>query len=208
MLLNSIDSADHLRIQLPPQLRRAGQARQAEFLAGRVAARAALSGAGWTEAVEIGVREDRSPNWPFGMVGSITHTRSYASAAVAKSHSVRAIGIDSEARFDRATAREIRSHIVSAGEFKWLPEGYSEELTLSLVFSAKESLYKALAPVVGRFFDFTDAEVVEIDPTTQALRLALRVDLNGEFRAGMEITARYALSELVHTAVELPAAIA
>jgi hypothetical protein len=47
-----------------------------------------------------------------------------------------------------------------------------------------------------------------MDPSTREVRLALGVDLNEEFKAGMEITARYAISDLVHTAVELPASIA
>lgn len=206
--LDPIQSADQLQIPLPRELRRAARQRQTEFLAGRFAARAALAGAGWPEPAEIGMSGDQSPSWPFGIVGSITHTRSYAAAAVANSHSVRAIGIDSEVKFDRATAREIRSLITSASEIERLSAELSEELSLSLIFSAKESLYKALAPLVGRFFDFTDAEVLAIYPSTRELRLTLGVDLNEEFKAGMEITVRYAISDLVHTAVELPAIIA
>ena len=39
------------------------------------------------------------------------------------------------------------------------------------VFSAKEALYKALFPRVGRFFGFDHAEIAEIRPDGLALRL-------------------------------------
>ena len=50
---------------------------------GRACARAALANLGQGEAV-IGIDEAGAPLWPAGVVGSITHTKGYAAALVAK----------------------------------------------------------------------------------------------------------------------------
>src|SRR5260370_12550496 len=70
------------RSRLPQALRYATQKRQREFLAGRWCAEEALQclGAGSTH---VAMAEDRTPIWPDGVVGSITHTDDFAAAAVA-----------------------------------------------------------------------------------------------------------------------------
>lgn len=45
----------------------------------------------------------------------------------------------------------------------------------TLVFCAKEALYKAWFPVAGRWLDFTDA-IVKIDPVAKAFQARLLVD--------------------------------
>ena len=70
-----------------------------EFRTGRAYAKRALSMLGVND-VELPMRGDRSPAWPPGIVGSITHTRSglrqYFAAAAARDDEIRAIGIDAE----------------------------------------------------------------------------------------------------------------
>src|SRR5688500_10573337 len=48
--------------------------RRREFALGRMHARRALGSLGYPD-VCIGVRHDRAPLWPAGIVGSITHTQ-------------------------------------------------------------------------------------------------------------------------------------
>ena len=57
--------------------------RRRDFALGRACARAALSDLGQPDAV-IGQGENGAPLWPAGVVGSITHTKGYAAALVAK----------------------------------------------------------------------------------------------------------------------------
>jgi hypothetical protein len=58
--------------------------RRAEFAAGRVCARSALAELG-APLAPLGVRPDRSPDWPAGLTGSITHTQGFC-GAVAHPH--------------------------------------------------------------------------------------------------------------------------
>jgi 4'-phosphopantetheinyl transferase EntD len=52
------------------------------------------------------------------------------------------------------------------------------EVGLTLIFSAKESLFKALYPTVHRYFDFIDAEVATLDLHAASLTLCLNTSLS------------------------------
>jgi 4'-phosphopantetheinyl transferase EntD len=73
--------------------------RMRELQTGRTFAKCALSAAGVNDA-ELPIGSDRSPIWPAGYVGSITHVRrfshGYCAAAIAATSEIRAIGIDAE----------------------------------------------------------------------------------------------------------------
>lgn len=133
---------------------RAVAGRQAEFAAGRRAARTALSRIGVT-AGDLPVGPGRAPVWPEGTVGAITHDAAVALAAVARAGDVRGIGIDltEAAPLPGDTVRAI------------LPHAEEQELTpleARAVFSAKESLFKALYPLSETYFGF-DAALVRPD---------------------------------------------
>jgi len=57
------------------------------------------------------------------------------------------------------------------------------------LFSAKEALFKCLAPRVGRYFDFLDAELSSLQ--AGSLTLALRLTLAPEFPAGRRFAVRF-----------------
>lgn len=61
---------------------------------------------------------------------------------------------------------------------------------MTLTFSLKESLFKALYPLVGKFFYFEHAELVEWDDRGQA-RMRLLRDLSHEWPAGRELEAQF-----------------
>jgi 4'-phosphopantetheinyl transferase EntD len=83
------------------QLATAGMqdSRRLEFLSGRLYARKALAALG-REPIDIPIAIDRGPQWPEGVVGSITHTLGssggWASAAVSYVATVSSLGIDME----------------------------------------------------------------------------------------------------------------
>jgi 4'-phosphopantetheinyl transferase EntD len=108
-----------------------------------------------------GVR--RAPLFPDGVVGSITHTSGFCAAAVARSASFAGVGLDAER--DEALSERAAARICSSGELvalRALP-GRSPERWAALVFSAKETLYKAYFPLTGFFIGFRDA-VIELLP--------------------------------------------
>lgn len=94
----------------------------------------------------------RAPAWPNGLVGSITHCEGYCAAAVATTESLAAIGIDAE-RW-QAMPPDVGSHIASVEDYQLSSLDRSDIKSLALIFSAKESVFKALNPLTGSFFDF------------------------------------------------------
>ena len=105
-------------IEIPEFLLSASRARVAEFIAGRLCAKAALRQLGATPIV--GVAVGGRPSWSNGYVGSITHTSGFASAAVAPSSELLGIGIDSEWLFSDMTARDLSTTIMSPAELEVL----------------------------------------------------------------------------------------
>ena len=138
--------------------------RRREFTAGRTAARRALAGLG-LPGVGIAVRADRSPAWPAGVVGSVTHTRGWCAAAVARTRDVRAMGVDAEPA--EPLPAEVRHLVLTAREADALlgAEAVPTEVLERLAFSVKECVHKALQPLTGRSAGFLEVEV-RLDPCT------------------------------------------
>jgi enterobactin synthetase component D len=184
-----------LEVALPAALRHAVPKRKAEFLAGRHAAQRALAELGWP-GWDIATAADRSPVWPDGVVGTITHTRHHALASVARRDQVQALGMDAELFLSQQLGAEVASMLVSDAEtcyLRSLPMGFEQALTI--VFSAKESLYKALHPEVKVFFDFSAAELLHLDRERGAFALRLRADLSTRWPAGAVIDGCYRLQD-------------
>lgn len=194
-------------VHLPEAVRRAAPRRQLAFLAGRYCAQRALHlrDVAW-DADTLGVGEGGAPLWPADIVGSITHTRGFASAAVGSRSSVAAVGIDSEEIMSQSQADEVRRSIVTPDELEESsPSSRAREL-LTVAFSAKESVYKCLYPLVRRWFDYLDASVtLEPDPVddSRGVFLAtLKVALSPELDVGTQLRGRFVVdARYVHTGV-------
>ena len=139
-------------------LAHAGRKRRAEHLAGRIASVHALSAFG--EKKVPGIGEKRQPLWPAELHGSITHCGTTALAVVAQ----KPVGIDMETVFSDEMADELAAEIVTKEECQHLQESKLPfPLALTLAFSAKESLYKALSPLTKSIPGFTSVRVSAID---------------------------------------------
>jgi 4'-phosphopantetheinyl transferase EntD len=148
--------------------------RRQEFTTGRGCARRALGKLGFPP-VPILAGERGAPQWPAGVVGSITHCAGYRAAAVARSHDLLTLGLDAEP--DGALPDGVLAAIASAGERARLRDLAVAEPGICwdrLLFSAKESVYKAWFPLTRRRLDFDEAEVV-IEPTAGTFDARLRV---------------------------------
>ena len=173
---------------LPAELEGAVAKRQGEFLAGRLAARQALTPFGLGERV-VTISKERAPCWPAGMEGSISHSQLLGEgmALCAVRQGRRGLGLDLEAWLDADQAAQLWSGIVDKEEWERLAAGAAAaDLSLAegltLVFSAKESLFKGLYPRVGRYFDFLDASWSAMGSRT--LRLSLKTALAPDLPAG------------------------
>ena len=159
--LYSEELANKYEVNLPVKLESAINKRKIEYIAGRYCAIQSLKALSSMMPPNISTNKNRSPNWPEGYIGSITHSKGFASAAIAEKKYIRAIGIDSELLIKERTANNIRSHVLTDNEKHednlWITENFHEYLTL--IFSAKESIYKCLNPLVNKYFDFRDAHI-------------------------------------------------
>lgn len=171
----------------PPSITASVRKRQAEYFHGRLAARQALARYGLAHR-EVGTGAQREPCWPAGIIGSISHNNHYAAAVALRDSEHGAIGIDIETVLDADGANAVARIAVDAGELEWLERqagAASMELLLTIVFSAKESFYKAAFPAVGHMFDFSGVRVSGLDLADGMLELELRVNLCATLPAGM-----------------------
>lgn len=125
--------------------------RQAEFAAGRAAARAAFSEIGLPR-VAIPQGRDRAPVWPAGFSGSIAHCQQWCIAAVARHGDYATLGIDIEPA--TPLDADLTDIICTAPERDWLAVQPDPGLAAKMIFSAKEAVYKAQYPLTGDVIGF------------------------------------------------------
>ena len=188
-------AGDFQRSAVPPpaSIQRSVAKRQAEFLAGRLCARAALQQLDNLDCVPA-IGEDRAPVWPPHISGSITHSSGHAAAIVGHKAQWRGLGMDLENVLSLERAERLAGEILTADELQRmarLPREQHAQL-VTLTFSAKESLFKALYPIVQKRFYFEHAEVVEWSEHGQ-MRLRLLTELSGEWCHGKELVGQFAV---------------
>lgn len=188
-------AGDFQRSAVPPpaSIQRSVAKRQAEFLAGRLCARAALQQLDNLDCVPA-IGEDRAPVWPPHISGSITHSSGHAAAIVGHKAQWRGLGMDLENVLSLERAERLAGEILTADELQrmaGLPREQHAQL-VTLTFSAKESLFKALYPIVQKRFYFEHAEVVEWSEHGQ-VRLRLLTELSGEWCHGKELVGQFAV---------------
>jgi 4'-phosphopantetheinyl transferase EntD len=135
---------------------RAVERRRVYFSMGRAAARDALAELGiYGVAIERGASGE--PLWPTGIVGAISHAGDLAIAIVGRQDHYAGLGIDVEQLSRGLTARAARL-ICTTAEMDWVnPDADTTRLTM--LFSAKEAVFKALFPIEGVWLGFGDAEL-------------------------------------------------
>ncbi|QLC74373.1 4'-phosphopantetheinyl transferase superfamily protein [Pseudomonas sp. LPB0260] len=185
-----LDGEDFSRCAIAPV--RGVAKRQAEYLAGRLCAREALRRlTGQPQVPAVGA--DRAPQWPAGVVGSISHGHGWAAALVAHRSAWRGLGLDIEPPLASARAERLAAEILTPTELHRLQSLPAEQRAwrVSLTFSLKESLFKALYPLVLRRFYFHDAELLNCQDDGRA-RLRLLIDLGADWPAGSELQGQFA----------------
>ncbi len=158
-------------------LEKSVEKRRKEFTTGRFCARTALGQLGFPP-VPVLPGPKREPVWPDGVVGSITHCTGYRAAAVPTEL----------ARMDGLRA--------AGDKVSWD----------RLLFSAKESVYKAWFPLTRLWLGFEDADVT-IDPDAGTFTARILVEapiVDGEPLTGF--TGRWlARDGFVITSIAVPA---
>ncbi|MEY1662841.1 4'-phosphopantetheinyl transferase family protein [Isoalcanivorax beigongshangi] len=166
---------------LPATLDKAVLKRRVEYLAGRYAARAALASAGLPAQVP-GSGSGGEPLWPAGVCGSISHGAGQAVARVTRAP-VRGLGVDREAWLTPLRAARVVSAVAQPAERALRPRALSEAEFVTRLFSAKETLFKALYPSVRRYLGFATSTLVEIDAAGCRLGFTLAPTLQQSVQA-------------------------
>jgi len=184
---------------------RAVDKRRREFTTGRLCARRALVRLGLPE-VPIPSGPDRQPQWPPGVVGSITHCAGYRAAALAHDRYLAALGIDAEPH-DRLPDGLLGA-VALPGEqarLATLARNVAEVHWDRLLFSAKESVFKTWYPLARRWLGFEGADVT-LDPGGT---FRVRLLVSGPEVAGRPLSTldgRWLVrNSLLVTAIALPA---
>ncbi|HHF2900997.1 TPA: 4'-phosphopantetheinyl transferase [Vibrio alginolyticus] len=169
----SSDFISHIELQginLPSDFGKMVLKRRCEFLAGRACAHQALTYLGHETTECIGIGIGNAPVWPEHFVGSISHCVGHAVASVAHySEDVAGIGIDIEKVMSRQWANQLSSQIVSLNELHFVSQFDDVCQFLTLVFSAKEAIYKAIFPTVQQILDFDSVILKQVDCDKQEL---------------------------------------
>lgn len=143
--------------EVPPE-------RHREFAAGRACARHALALLG-VEGFPIVAGADRVPIWPPGFTGSITHCAGFAVAAVARTETFDAVGVDVEtaALLDERTLEVVCTASERAAIARAPTTRLERGVWAKVFYSAKETAYKCAYTCDRVFLDYHDLEV-SVDP--------------------------------------------
>lgn len=149
-------------------------ARLAEFALGRSAARAAMRALG-VPPMAVPMQADRSPLWPTGLTGSISHCAGACFAILARRADSVGLGLDIEP-------------VQPLDPDLWPVILRPEERSLDplTVFVAKEAAYKAQYAVTGRVFDF---QTLSVTLDGQGFIARFQQDV-GQFATGSALAGR------------------
>lgn len=167
------DFYQYLAQDEPASIQRAVKKRRAEFFAGRLMAILGLETLGQNRCV-IDIGEHRSPLWPDGFLGSITHSCDQAMAVVAPKGQWRYLGMDHEENIPLEVANNIADQLLTCADRALYQQLDIDFATFcSAVFSIKESLFKAVYPYIGQYIEFSDAKMLELDFSKGSFKVEL-----------------------------------
>jgi len=187
---------------LPPAIHDASAERKMNFIGGRLCAESALQRLGFEHGV-VSRQSCGAPLWPVGTIGSITHTGQFASAAVTLTGKAASLGIDSERIFSDHELHDVRNLCCTKNEIHRLLNDSNRNLIGTIIFSAKEAIYKSIHPLLHRFVDFTEIEITSINWRLSTLGVSPAGD--GDVSQVLQKCHAYFSIEnqLVHTSVQM-----
>jgi 4'-phosphopantetheinyl transferase EntD len=146
------------------------------WLAGRAALRVALGRAGLACPSAILADERGAPRTPEDLLASVSHKDSVAVALVARAGGAARIGVDVE--HDRERRHDIASRVLTDHEQAEIA-GFSERdrtREVTVRFSAKEAIYKAIDPFLRRYVGFDEVAVTPLPGGEARVIPMLRAD--------------------------------
>ncbi|QHA10055.1 4'-phosphopantetheinyl transferase superfamily protein [Streptomyces broussonetiae] len=189
---------------------RAVAKRRREFAAVRGCARRAMEKLG-VPAQPVVSGERGAPVWPAGLIGSMTHCDGYGAAALVRAGELASLGIDAEPH--GPLPEGVGDSVFLPAEAERLARLAAQRPAVHwdrILFSAKESVYKAWFPLTRKWLDFSEADITLHTDPEGAAHGTLHAELlvPGPLVAGRRLQAfdgRWAVRDaLVATAVVVP----
>ncbi|MFF3913850.1 4'-phosphopantetheinyl transferase [Streptomyces sp. NPDC001852] len=156
---------------------RAVARRRREFAAVRGCARRAMEKLG-VPAQSVLSGERGAPRWPDGLIGSMTHCDDYCAAALARTDDLASLGIDAEP--DGPLPEEVGAFVCLPAEAERLDRLAGQRPDVHwdrILFSAKESVYKAWFPLTRTWLEFSEADITLAPSPGDATHGTLRAEL-------------------------------
>ncbi|MDQ0584550.1 4'-phosphopantetheinyl transferase family protein [Streptomyces rishiriensis] len=162
---------------------RAVAKRRREFTIVRSCARRAMEKLG-VPAQPVLPGERGAPQWPDGLTGSMTHCADYCAAALVRAADLASLGIDAEPH--EPLPDGVLSAVALPAEAERLGRQAAEFPEVHwdrLLFSAKESVYKAWFPLTRKWLDFSEADIDLAPAPAPASATGAAGGSHGVFRA-------------------------
>nr|WP_227555522.1 4'-phosphopantetheinyl transferase superfamily protein [Acinetobacter nosocomialis] len=182
-----LSKTQHLHIdqqlEHPLKIAQARIERKNEYLCGRVLAQAVLNHH-FSLNQPITSMHEHLPIWPSHVLGSISHSQN--KLIVGLSNNALYLGIDIEHWVTSEFAKESAHLILTPSEFDlWknkAAEFFDFARYVSLIFSIKESLYKAIYPTAKQYIDFLEASIGDINFENQTLTLTFLPEIQQRYQ--------------------------
>jgi enterobactin synthetase component D len=188
--LTEADFNSHTII-FPDEIKRSVLKRKCEYFAGRLCAQQALKKLNINHSVSKG--KLGMPIWPSHIQGSISHAHPIAAAIVTNQKNY-FVGLDIEKIIEtEEELSSILSLVCNLDEFHQLTKicPLSNLQLATLIFSAKEAIYKCLCPIVKFFFDFSFASIIEINIENQELKILVEKNISSQIEKGAIFTVKF-----------------
>lgn len=182
------------KIDLPEVMKCSNHKRRAEYFIGRYLAKQCLAEMGVQQFV-LAADSNRCPQWPENLLGSISHSDDTAICVLARKRDYAAIGVDTENWVNADMAKDMCKMVMSPTEQQLGKTIVGDIRYFTHIFSAKESIFKALYPQVGRYFNFSAAQLIATESSQNLLCFELTENLNTTYTKGMQLQVRFNASE-------------
>lgn len=164
--------------------------RRAEYLAGRLSAADAIRKlcGFWSTP---GTSDYGAPVWPVGLIGSISHSSNYVVSVVIRAEKkLIGIGVDLEGIITTDQVKLLMDTVLLPDEINKFIVNKSEwikQVNCTLVFSLKESLFKALYPIVRKRFYYEAVTILNCSLGGVAC-LCVAEDVSSSINCGFQVS--------------------
>ena len=158
--------------------------RRAEYFSGRFCANQALQKLG-ISVEYIGRGKRGEPLWPDGILGSISHCKNLAIAVVGRTQGMLGVGIDIEDEISRTVLSNVLIQTLDKAEIALIHDDMRLTNKLfTLIFSIKESFFKAAYLHVRQYFGFESISIFDINFSTNSIDFILSETLSSKLSKG------------------------